>query len=104
MKILYDQKTGKIYARVKDSEWYYFPYKIEKGKYWILREDGLVNVHIGLDLLEISETAENKLNLIDLKNKENKEDESGDKKHSVEKGKIKEKPNWEEKVEEFPGH
>lgn len=99
LRTLYDIETGKIYAEVKDDAWFYFPVKFENGKYWILKEDGSVNVHIGLDVLETEESLAKKELCIDKIAKLRKVDDSGDNKYTVVGSLSKAKKDWQEKVE-----
>ncbi len=104
MKILYDNKTGKVYARVKDSRWtdwaYYHTRTDENGKYWILKPDGSDNIHLPLELLDLTESEANRSLCRDVLSTKNKEDSEGNPKHYVDKGQIKERLGWKEQVED----
>lgn len=102
MKILYDSKTKKIYATVKDADWFWFPVSFDGTHYWIMHRGDLtkVNVNFALDLLDLPETPVNKNQAIDMQHKLRKVDDSGDGKYTVDTGVVKEKANWVEKVDD----
>ena len=89
MKILYDNTNGKIYYTVRDVDYFWFTH----------------STNIPLTVLDVEEIEENKTLCHDLKEKighyaGGKVDDSGDGKYTIDKGAIKEKANWEEKIED----
>lgn len=84
MKILYDNKTGKIYYVVPDYKWYWFKH----------------STSIPLTEMTIEETPENKEQCIDLYRNYYRIDEEGEGKYKIDKGIITEKENWEEYIVE----
>lgn len=79
MKILYDDKTGQVYYRVPDKDWFYFEHK----------------VNIPLTEMDVLETVSNQALCIELHRKGHLKNDIGQHKYYVETGVIVERPDWQ---------
>jgi len=100
MKILHDEKTGRIFARIKDTAWadfaYYDTRTDENGKYWMIMKDGSDNVQLPLTLLDLPEDETNKDLCREILRVREKNDDTGAQKYSVSNNNVVAKAGWEE--------
>lgn len=102
VKVLYNSDDGKIHRIIKDTDWFYFNYEIDKnGKYWILMPNGKPQVPYALTLLEIEKTVEQKIKVIELMKDYRKVDENRSQKYFVKNKQINQIDSWVEYVREF---